>query len=130
MTPNVAPGRRLTPEQQKALEALASGATKQQAAMIAGRTLRTLERWYHDPAFQAALREVTGAAVEDAARRTATTLNQALTVLLVLMGSKDAPPAVRLRAADLIIVHAVKMRELSELEERLTKLEVRLADEP
>jgi len=114
----------LTTAQRKALDALAYGATKEQAATIAGRTERTVNRWIHDdPEFTDALKVITDDAVSDASRRLASLLDNALDVLLLILNGPDAPDHVRLRAVDMVIGNLIKLRELGDLEERIAALE-------
>lgn len=116
--------RHLSPEQRTAVEALASGATKDQAATIAGRTRRTLDRWLvEEPAFTQALRAATDEAVQDAARRLSGLLELIITAVAGDIESGETTPRDRLRALDVVARHAVKLRELAELEARITALE-------
>jgi hypothetical protein len=124
MTENVPLSGYLTTPQRKALEALASGATKGQASTIADRTERTINRWIsEDDRFADALRASTNASVEDASRRLAALLEDAVTALYWLVKKQDTPDHVRLRAADTIISNLVRLREFDELEQRITALE-------
>lgn len=111
----------LRPEQRAAIEALASGATKEQAAAVAGRTRRTLDRWIsEDQAFRAALQAMTDEAVKDTARRLAGMLEDAVTAMQDVVGAGKAGD--RLRAAEMILANAVKMREFADLAEQVAEL--------
>lgn len=113
----------LRPEQRAAIEALASGATKEQAATVAGRTRRTLDRWIAgDPAFRAALQATTDEAVKDAARRLAALLEDAVTAMHDVVARVSSKDADRLRAAEMILANAVKMREFAELADQVAEL--------
>ncbi|GAG12113.1 unnamed protein product, partial [marine sediment metagenome] len=98
-----------------------------QAATMAGRTERTLNRWISEDAlFADALKASTDASVADASRRLAALLEDAVTALYSLVKKQDTPDHVRLRAADTIISNLVRLREFDELEERIAALEERL----
>lgn len=128
MSENVPPAGHLSTPQRAALDALASGATKAQAASIAKRTRRTLDRWIAtEPAFSGALKNVTDAAVADAARRLAMMLDRALDVLDIVLQDPTTPHHVQLRAIDTVVGNLIKLREFDELEQRITALEERLA---
>jgi hypothetical protein len=117
----------LSPEQRKAVEALAAGATKEMAAVAAGRTRRTLDRWLlEEPAFAQALRAATNEAVQDAARRLSGLLELVISAVASDIESGETSPRDNLRALDIVAKHAVKLRELEELEQRITALEERL----
>ena len=108
--------RHLTGPQRAALDALAGGATRDQAATVAKRTRRTVDRWLaDDPAFGEALNDVTGQAIADAARRLAVTLDLAVTAITDLLAGDDTPAHVRLRAAQLAIDGAVRLQEAEQV---------------
>jgi hypothetical protein len=118
----------LTVPQRRAVEALASGATKQQAATIAGRTERTINKWLADfPVFADALRRASDMTVDNASRRLGAILDDAIDVIVEIMGDGDTSPHVRLRAAELAIGNLIKLREFGDLADRVTELEERLA---
>jgi len=127
MTDNVPNAGHLTEAQRRALGALADGATKSQAAIVAGRTRRTIDRWIaDDEAFSDALRRATDASIADASRRLAALLDEVVGVLKEIMWATDAPYHVRLRAADLVATHAPKLRDHRELADRVAALEERI----
>lgn len=128
MTDNVQTKRHLTTPQRRALGALADGATRNQAALIANRTRRTLDRWIADDnQFGDALKASTDAAVTDAGRRLAGLLELAITELGKLLSADDVPPHVRLRAIDGAVANLVRLREFDELEKRIAALEERIS---
>jgi len=124
MSENVPDSGHLTEAQRRALRALSDGATKDQAATVANRTRRTIDRWIaDDPAFSDALRRATDTTIADASRRLAALLDEAGEVIQEIMHAEDAPYHVRLRAADLAYSHAPKLREHSDLADRVAALE-------
>lgn len=116
----------LTGPQRQAIDALAAGASRAQAATIANRTERTLGRWFEDPAFADALSAITDQAIHDAGRRLATTLDRAVDTINELLADDETPAHVRLRAAQLAIDGAVRLTEFADLAERINRLEEKL----
>jgi len=124
MTENVPNTGHLSTAQRAALQALTDGASKDQAATLAGRTRRTLDRWIgEDPAFGAALKQSTDATVADAGRRLAGLLDDAIKALGYVLKHPETADHNRLRAADAVISNLIRLREFHELEERVSALE-------
>ena len=114
----------LTSRQKRMITALLSSRNIGQACENAkvGRT--TLARWLLDPDFTTALTAAEGQAIDAAARELLAGQAEALeTIREVMQGYGGVGPAVRLRAADTWLGMLFKYRELSDLEERITKLE-------
>jgi len=88
---------------------------------------RTLCRWLTEEPFRAALSEAEGDAIDGATRRLVGLADSAVDTLGDLLDSKDASESVRLRAAQSIIDNLLKLRELRNLEQRITALEERIA---
>jgi hypothetical protein len=104
------------------LMTLACGATLEGAAQKAGVSKATVQRRLNDPAFQKRLQEIRS----DMVKRTAGTLTAASTEAvktLLALQQPAIPHAVRLGAARSILEIGIKMREVADLEERLTALE-------
>lgn len=116
----------LSPKQQIAIQSLLDGRTKSQAAEAAGVAPRSLRRWFADPTFQAALTTATDAAISDAARRLAGTLDEAVTVLAEVMANKEEKAPDRLRAAGLIIGRGLDLIHQKEILDRIAALESQL----
>ena len=74
----------MTPKQQKALLALLTHPTKEQAAAAAGITPKTLRSYLADPAFRAEYREAFSSLVEDATRQAQQAIAPALSTLLLV----------------------------------------------
>lgn len=104
---------------------LARGLTLSAAAEAAGISLRTASRRRSDAAFNARVRELRAEVVSRASGLLADGMAEASSVMRDLLKSENEP--VKLRAADLLLTHAVRVREAAELEERLAELEERLA---
>ena len=116
----------LTTNQRRALEALLSGASKEQAAAAAGVRVRQLNRYLEAPNFRAALDKATAAAVGAVARRMVGGMETAVFIMLALAEDEAQPSSVRLRACIAIIEHGPRLFEQVELIRRLEVLEGRL----
>lgn len=124
MTENGLSSGHLTTPQRKALQALADGATKDQAATLAGRTERTINRWIaDDSAFNNALKASTDASVMNASRRLAALLDEAIDTLADILRRDDVADHIQLRSVDVAISNLVKLREHGDLADRVTALE-------
>ena len=120
----------LTTKQAAAIAALLEGHNQAGAATTAGVTKRTLQRWLTDPTFTAALREGSDGAIRAASARLAALAEHAVTSIAVTMQQPTTPGAgVRLRAADALLGHALRIREHADILERLAQLE-KMLDEP
>lgn len=111
------------------LLALACGATVENAARAAGVAPRTVHRRLADPNFSGRLQ----ASRADMFQRTAGMLTaaslEAVKTLLELQKGA-VPPAVRLGAARTVLEIGLKVREVADLEKRLTVLEEQAALDP
>ena len=109
------------------LLALACGASVEQAARQCGLSVRTVCRRLADATVQRRLQQMRG----DMVVRTAATLtaaaNEAVRTLLELL-KPTMPAAVRLGAARAVLEIGLNVREVAELEQRLTELERRIGD--
>lgn len=121
-TPNGA----LTAVQRRAALAMAAGRQAKSVAADLGVSESTIMRWRRLPAFQAALHEAESELLGDYSRQL-TGLTQGATAAYAAALSKDAPLLTRLRAADSVSRNLVSIRELAQLEARLTELEAAVA---
>ncbi|HEV3446447.1 MAG TPA: hypothetical protein VG099_17520 [Gemmataceae bacterium] len=107
------------------LLALACGATKENAALKAGVSERTVYRRLQDPDFRQRLQELRKDMVQRAANvLTASAMEAVKTLLSLQQGT--VTNSVRLGAARAILEQGMRLRELADLEERLAALEQRL----
>lgn len=106
----------------KLLLALACGATVEAAAKQCALTDRTIYRRLNDPAFKARLADLRGDMVRRCAGMLTAAAGEAVRTLLSLQGG-STPPATRLGAARAILELGLKVREVAELEARMTELE-------
>jgi hypothetical protein len=107
------------------LMALACGATVDNAARQAGISKRTAYRRLADPAFGRRLQQMRGDMVSRTSGTLTAAAGEAVRTLLELLKNTTSP-SVRLGAARAVLEIGMKVREMAELEERLTELEGRL----
>ncbi len=117
----------LTPKQRRAVAALLTCGDVSAAAQAAGVNRGTLYRWLKQPAFQQALREAEGEALADLQRRLVSLGSDAADVLAAAMQTSEETRT-RLRAADVVLGRLLQLRELIDLERRVSELERRLSD--
>ena len=117
---------KLTAKQVKGLEALLDGASVQTAAERAGVNRKTLGRWLTEPLFWKTYQLNSRHALELAARRITGKLDMAVDMLASVMEDDEAPPGVRLRAAQQVIEGSLKLLDVTDIQERLAALEERL----
>ena len=110
---------------QNLLLALACGATAENAARQCGVSERTVYRRLSDPAFQQQLQGMRTDMVQRATGALTAANAEAARTLLSLQ-KETAPPAVRLGAARAILEISTKLREATELTERIAALEAQL----
>ena len=115
----------LTTKQRKAIATMLTKPTTEAAAQAAGIAKRTLYRWLELPAFRDALKAAEGLAIDNAARRLAGGMDAALTTLSELTTGAESEAVKRAAAAEWIN-QTLKIQELRNLEERLTKIEKEL----
>jgi len=112
----------LSSKQRKAIAALLSSRTIEDAAKAIAITSRTIYRWMESNEFRNALLEAEGLAVDVATRRLIGGNDVALDTLADLMVKAESE-SVRRQAASDWLTHLIKMRELRNIEKRLTALE-------
>lgn len=119
----------LTARQKKAVASLVAGASKIKAAADCGVSPRTIERWLNDPYFNHELHKRSEFAIRRAAIRLTAMLDVANSVLYSAMTDKTNSATIKLRAANQVYGHALKLVETSEILRRLDELERRIAHE-
>lgn len=116
-------GAKFGRKKEEAIAALLSERTIEEAARTCGTSPKTLLRWLKVPEFQSAYLEARGQALGQSNARLQQAASAAVTTLLKLMLSPDAPAATRVRAAQSVVELAQKGFELDSLELRLSRLE-------
>jgi hypothetical protein len=124
MAANGTDSNEISAQQQRAITSLLTAKNVAAAAKDAKVGLRTLHRWLaEDGAFKRALSAAEGELINTATRRLLTYQEHAITVIASIMADKAHSATVRLRAATVIIDTMLKLRELRNIEERLSALE-------
>jgi hypothetical protein len=113
----------LSNRQRKAIAALMSSRNVATAATTAGVGLRTLHRWLNDPVFVAELKAAQGAAIDQAVRRLSELSGTAIDTLKAAMLDMGSASGARVRAADIVLSRLLNLKELAEIETRVTALE-------
>lgn len=120
-------GDKFTRLQARAIAAILTAATQADAAREVGVSERTLRNWLQRSDFQAAIQEaakeillVTLSRLQGAAKDATETLIRSLNC---------GVPASEVRAAGLILVNAIKVHEVYDLQARLEALERELGEE-
>lgn len=94
------------------------------AADKAGIGERTAYRWMKNPGVKSAILEAEGAALQTVTRALIRLASQAVETLEGAMADGDARQSAKIRAADIILGRLLSLRELSDIEQRITALEV------
>lgn len=114
----------LSLSKQRALLALVERGSVSRAADECKLSRQTLYRWLREPEFSSALRDASGSQVEQASRRLTALMMRAVDELELLLDSRSEHT--RRLTADSILSHALRLRELVELESRVSELERKL----
>ena len=119
---------KLSRTKKRAVAALLATPKVDDAAKVAGVGERTLYRWLsEDQDFQAALASAEGVAIDTAARALVQIAGDAIDTLRGLLENEETTDSVRLRAAQSVLEHLLRLREAKNIEQRLARLEA-LAD--
>ena len=117
---------KLNTNQNKAIKALLTTNTRAEAARVTGICERTLYKYLADPIFRIELLEQEQILRRDAGRRLAKDTNHVINLLFDFIEKQEQVDAgVWLRAVSLWLDHHYKTQEQSDLERRVTRLEVR-----
>ena len=107
----------------KAIEALISCDTVDEAAKVCGRTRSTIYRYLKEPLFDQKLKAAKRQLINRAILRLQQTAGDATRALAEICRDKNAPPSARVSAAKEILKSSFQAIEMEDLEERLEKLE-------
>ncbi len=113
----------LTPRQKRFAAELVAAKSLRDACERAAVSEATAKRWLRQPAMQALVRELSHQVLEELTRRLRQLGGQAAETLEQAMQAGDASWPARIRAADSLLGHLLKVSELLELEERVRRLE-------
>lgn len=113
----------LSAKQRRGIISLLEEGTIQAAAESAGVTPKTIYRWMDDPDFRAALRAAEGQLLVLVTARLNDEAAAAVRTLSEMHKDENQPGGVRVRAANYILNHLLKIRDQREIVERLEALE-------
>jgi len=116
-------GEKLTRKQEQAIAALLTRRTIEEAAEAVGVSASTLRRWLKNPKFAASYREARRQVVDHALARLQRATGLAISVLMQVMLDQEAPASPRVAAARAVLDYALRIKEIEELEERVSRLE-------
>lgn len=111
-------------KKETAIAALLAQRNTEEAARVANVGLRTLYWWQKDPEFDAAYRAARRAAFGQTTARLQQGSSAAATILMKLMLDANTPASTRVRAAEVIVIHASKAIEIEDIEARVSALEL------
>src|SRR5579862_8423363 len=121
-------GSKFGRKMEEAIAALLTQRNIEEAARSIGVAPNTLLKWQKLPEFDAAYREARKAAYRQAVARLQQGTSAAAATLLKTLIDPDAPPSVKVRAAEAIFNHSAKAIEIEEIDARVSELE-RAAEE-
>jgi hypothetical protein len=116
-------GSKFGRKQEEAIAALLTQRNVDEAAKSIGVTQQMLLRWMQIPEFDAAYRKARRAAFSQSTARLQQATSAAVSTLLKMMVDTNAPPSVRVRAADSVLDHAKQAIEIEDVEVRVAALE-------
>jgi hypothetical protein len=116
-------GAKFGRKQEGAIAALLSQRNIEEAARVAGISMRTLLRWLQMPEFKAAYSEARRSAYSQSLARLQQASGAAVATLMKIMVDPNAPASSRVRAAHYVLNHATKAIEIEDLGERVKYLE-------
>lgn len=118
----------MTEKQARALAALLSEPTQAAAAKKLGISARTLRRYLAEPDFLEAYQQAHAQLVEDATKRMQRGLSSAVDTLQEIATDQDAGKTARVAAARSLLEQTLRYTELSDIMNRIAKLEEMAGD--
>jgi len=112
----------LTPRQIKAVPYFAASSSIEAACKEADISRETYYKWLRNPLFKSELDRLRNEIMDDAVNQLKATTVKAATTLSLLL-DRDDNPSVQRAAANDILNHVGRFKELQELQERIEKLE-------
>ena len=128
MAQNIIPDKKLAPGQLKAIEALLTCRSIDEACKMADVQRRTLYRWQEEPNFKEALRKAESIAIESIGRSLLSLGNLAASALYDALQPTQKIHH-RIAAAQIFYDKILALREHNDLEKRIAELESRLENE-
>lgn len=113
----------LSPLQNKAIRVLLTRGSVSQAVRSTGISRATFYRYLEDENFRAVLRHHTRAILDSTTRNLVMAAEDCVNLLTSVVNNPDAPLSLRLRAADSVMTHLVRLVALSDMESRIAAIE-------
>ena len=110
-------------KQAKALSALLTNPTKEQAAAAAGIGISTMKRYLADQDFQTEYRKAVSKLIEDAATQAKQSLSPALSCLREIVNDGEETATARIQAARALLEYGLRLTEVYDLSQRIDRLE-------
>lgn len=115
----------LSPKQYRALVTLAAGGSNQEAASVAGVSVRSIENWKAKPNFQQQLRNATSKVFDMGMATLVLGVEDACKELCRIVTSEETSDRTKISAIATLLGNAARVRDWS-VEERLEKVEAAL----
>ena len=116
----------LTSKQKRAIIAILSTQTIVEAAAMTSVSTRSILRWMKDPDFRAELTKQETEALSVVSRRLVALADIAVKTIKDILNDAEIPAGVKLRASEAVLSNLLRLRELVDLDRRLTELESRV----
>ncbi len=113
----------MTPNKQRALQALLTQPTKKAAAEAAGITPRTLQTYLADAEFQAEYKKAFGRLVNDATRQAQQALSPAISALRDIVEDDNENSSARIAAARSLLEYGLRLTEISDILAELSSVQ-------
>lgn len=113
----------MTPNKQRALQALLTQPTKKAAAEAVGITDRTLREYLADPEFQREYKKAFGRLVTDATRQAQQSLSPAISALRDIVEDDSENSSARIAAARSLLEYGLRLTEFSDILQDLESVE-------
>jgi transposase-like protein len=114
-------GAKFEQKMELAIAALLSHRSVEDAARAVGVSTNTLLRWMKEPEFRDMYQEARNLAFSQSLGRLQDASGAAVTTTLKIMLDTNAPPGIRLRAAEIVLEQAAKAADVEKLGGRLAK---------
>ena len=113
----------MTPNKERALQALLTCPTKKAAAEQAGISARTLRDYLADPEFQAEYRKAFQSLVTEATRQAQQALSPALSALKSIVEDEEENSSSRIAAARALLEYGLRLTEFNDILQELEAVE-------
>lgn len=116
-------GEYITPKQEKAIAALLTNPTKQEAAEAAGISPATLRRYLADEDFQREYRQALSGLVDEAATQARQSLAPALRCLRGIVSDEEEAASTKIQASRALLEYGLQIISVADIESKLQELE-------